>query len=89
MPDAPPLSILPDDMRLAAESVFFGLDFKDHLVTVEECIREMRETVSQSDLTDETLEILIARLAIERGFTVDFGEGGLISRADLSIRVQA
>jgi hypothetical protein len=86
MTDTSPLYVLPDDMRLAAESFFFGLDFKDRPVTVELCIREMRETVPQSDLTDETLEVIIARLAIERGFNVDFGEGGLISRADLSIR---
>jgi hypothetical protein len=37
----------------------------------------------------KTLEVIVARFAIERSFTVDFDEGGLISRADLSSRLQA
>ncbi|MHA6646260.1 hypothetical protein [Mesorhizobium sp. A623] len=89
MPDAPPLLLLSDDMRLAVGSFFFGLDFQDCPGSIEECIRQMREIVPQTDLTDENLEIIIARLAIERGFTVDLDEGELIARADLSILAQA
>lgn len=89
MTEAPQISQIPDELKLALESFFFGLDFRERSVTLEECLHELQTAASRCDFSEEELETVIARFAIERGFSVDFDRGGRILNPDLSVRVVA
>jgi hypothetical protein len=78
----PPPSRLPDDIRVALESFFFGLKFQSRPVSIKAGVREVRSAVPKCDLTDEALGTVVAQYAIERGYNVNLDGNGEISSRD-------